>query len=67
MKFTGIFNYQRQVHSLETEADTKRQAWKFFCFGLAKQHGVRAGVMTNYFNGEKLNFEIKEEKPWNTK
>ena len=63
MKFTGVFNYQRQIHSLETEAGTEREAWHNFCYGLAKQHGVRTGAMTNYFNGNKLNFEIKEEKP----
>ena len=59
MTFTGEFNYQGQVHKMETEAVTERQAWHNFCYGLAAQHGVRMGVMTAYFNGKKDNFTIK--------
>ena len=59
MKFIGTFNYQGQVHTLETEAKTIRRAWYNFCYGLAMQHGVWVGVMTKYFDGSKDNYLIK--------
>ena len=63
MNFTGVFNYQRSVFTMTTEARTEREAWSRFCTGLAKRHNVRSGTMRNYFNGEKLNYTIKEAKP----
>jgi hypothetical protein len=66
MIFTGEFNYQGELVGMETDARTERQAWLNFCYGLAKQHGVRKGVMTAYFNGQKDNFKIKEVTLWKT-
>jgi hypothetical protein len=63
MTFTGTFNYQNEVSVMKTEAVTERQAREFFCHGLAARYGVKKRVMTNYFNGEKQNFEIKEVAP----
>lgn len=62
MKFTGVFNYQRGINTMTTEAGTERQAWLFFCHGLAMQHSVSDRTMRNYFNGNKLNYMIREEK-----
>jgi hypothetical protein len=62
MKFSGVFNYQGERKELETEGATERQAWQNFCYGLAKQYGVRKGVMTAHFSGKRDNFEIKEVK-----
>jgi hypothetical protein len=62
MNFIGTFNYQNEVSVMKTESETERRAWEFFCHGLAARYGVRKRVMTNYFNGNKLNFEIREEK-----
>ena len=62
MKFTGIFNYQQEVSSLTTEADTEEQALLNLCHGMAKKYGVRKGKMTAYFNGQHDNYTIKKEK-----
>jgi len=62
VKFVGTFNYQGQVHNMETEAATERQAWLNLCYGLAKQHGVQIGVMYNYFDGSRDNYHIKREE-----
>jgi hypothetical protein len=67
-KYSSVFNYQREIITMETEAETERQAWEFFCHGLAARHGVKKRVMMNYFSGNKPNFEIMEATPWqNTK
>jgi len=63
MTFTGTFNFQNEVSVMKTEAVTERQAWEFFCHGLAARYGVKKRIMTNYFNGQKPSFEIKEVTP----
>ena len=60
MKFIGQFNYQSEIFNLVTEAKTERQAWRHFCYGLAKRLSVQERVMRNYFNGTKDNYKIRE-------
>ncbi len=59
LKYHGIFNYSGEVHKLETEANSPKQAWRSFCYGLAKKCGVEIIVMYNYFNGRVDNYKIE--------
>ena len=59
-KFEGTFNHQRQVFFEYCWAFSKDQAWLHFCRKIARKHGVDIHYVTNYFDGSRDNFEIKE-------
>lgn len=61
MKFKGYFNYQGQVLILYTYAVGRERAVMNFIHQLSRQLDKTPYHISNFFNGEKDNFQILEE------
>ena len=57
----GTFNWSGEVFTIYKRAHNESTAFQLMAFELAKRKGLTAWAIRQYFNGEKDNFEIKEE------
>lgn len=61
-KFKVIFNYQREISTMTTHADTHYNAILKCLPVMAKKYGVKKESMIRYFTSDKLNCEAIETK-----
>lgn len=59
--YEGTYNWQNEIHKLWTQADTSDRAKRNFIAQMAKLLGVSNYRLRCYFDGEKNNFNIREE------
>uniref|UniRef100_A0A6M3JD15 Uncharacterized protein n=1 Tax=viral metagenome TaxID=1070528 RepID=A0A6M3JD15_9ZZZZ len=60
--YVGAFNYAGEVITVYKRAHTENTAFQLMVLELAKYKGLSAWAIRQYFNGEKPNYEIKEDK-----
>lgn len=57
----GVFQLNHQVFTLYAHAYSEKQAWSIFCRRIADKHGISTYNVMDYFNGDKVNYEITVE------